>query len=66
MNRKKLNKFPCQDLFMEHSRNRFVIFKLHCFWDSSLQAYSSVIYIRVITNLDVKVNLICSKTKLYQ
>ena len=37
--------------------------ELHCFCDSSLQAYSSVIYIRVITNLDVKVNLICSKTK---
>ena len=31
--------------------------------DSLLQAYSSVIYIRVITNLGVKVNLICSKTK---
>ena len=37
--------------------------ELHCFCDSLLQAYSSVIYIRVITNLDVKVNLICSKTK---
>ena len=37
--------------------------ELHCFCDSSLQAYSSVIYIRVITNLDVKVNLISSKTK---
>ena len=36
--------------------------ELHCFCDSSLQAYSSI-YIRVITNLDVKVNLICSKTK---
>ena len=31
--------------------------------DSSLQAYSSVVYIRVTTNLDVKVNLICSKIK---
>ena len=37
--------------------------ELHCFCDSSLQAYSSVTYIRVITNLDVKVNLICRKTK---
>ena len=37
--------------------------ELHCFWDSSLQAYSSAIYIRVITNLDVKVNLIFRKTK---
>ena len=37
--------------------------ELHYFCDSSLQAYSSVIYICVITNLDVKVNLICSKTK---
>ena len=37
--------------------------EFHCFCDSSLQAYSVVIYIRVITNLDVKVNLICSKTK---
>ena len=40
--------------------------ELHCFCDSWLQAYSSVIYIRVITNLDVKGNLICSKTKLHQ
>ena len=31
--------------------------------NSLLQAYSSVIYIRVINNLGVKVNLICSKTK---
>ena len=45
--------------FKEHICN----IELHCFCDSSLQAYSSVIYIRVITNLDVKVNLICSKTK---
>ena len=30
--------------------------ELHCFCDSSLQAYSSVIYICVITNLGVKVN----------
>ena len=37
--------------------------ELHCFCDSSLQAYSSFIYIRVITNLDVKVNFICSKNK---
>ena len=37
--------------------------ELHCFCDSSLQAYSSDIYIRAVTNLDVKVNLICSKTK---
>ena len=37
--------------------------ELHCFCDSSLQAYSSDIYIRVVTNFDVKVNLICSKTK---
>ena len=37
--------------------------ELHCFFDSSLQAYSSVIYIRAITNLNVKVNLISSKTK---
>ena len=37
--------------------------ELHCFCDSSLQAYSGVTYIRVITNLDVKVNLICRKTK---
>ena len=29
--------------------------ELHCFCDCSLQAYSSVIYIPVITNLDVKV-----------
>ena len=46
--------------FKEHIYN----IELHCFCDSSLQAYSSVIYIRAITNLDVKVNLICSKTKL--
>ena len=37
--------------------------ELHCFCDSSLQAYSSFIYIRVITNLDVKVNFTCSKNK---
>ena len=37
--------------------------ELHCFCDSSLQAYSSVIYICVITNLGVKVNGICSKIK---
>ena len=37
--------------------------ELHCFCDSSLQAYSSVIYICVITNLGVKVNWICSKIK---
>ena len=37
--------------------------QLHCFCDSSLQAYSKVIYIRVVTNLDIKVNSICSKTK---
>ena len=38
--------------------------ELHCFCDSSLQAYSSI-YIRVINNLDVKVNLICSKTNFF-
>ena len=37
--------------------------ELHCFCDSLLQSYSKFIYIRVVTNLDVKVNLICIKTK---
>ena len=55
------------------SMSRFIyeIFKeqicnteLHCFCNSLLQAYSSVVYIRVITNLGVKNNLIYSKTKL--
>ena len=36
----------------------YIAFVIVCF-----KLYSSVIYIRVITNLDVKVNLICSKTK---
>ena len=47
---------------MGHSRKRFCNIELHCFCDSSLQAYSSIIYIRVIANLGVKVILICSKT----
>ena len=37
--------------------------ELHCFGDSSIQAYSSFIFVRVITNFDFKVSLICSKTK---
>ena len=37
--------------------------ELQCFCDSLLQVCSSVIYIRVITNLDVRFNLFCSKTK---
>ena len=37
--------------------------ELQWFCKSSLQAYSSVIYICAVTNLGVKVNLICSKTK---
>ena len=38
--------------------------KLHWFCGSSLQAYSSdIYYICATTNLGVKVNLICSKTK---
>ena len=36
--------------------------ELNSFCDSLLQVYSSAIYIRVITNLNVKVNLNCCKT----
>ena len=46
-------------VFKEQTRH----IELHCFCGISLQAYSSVIYICVITNLDVQVNLICSNTK---
>ena len=44
---------------MEHSRNKFVILNYIAF----VIVRFKFIYIRVITNLDVKVNLICSKTK---
>ena len=39
--------------------------ELHWFCDSSLQVYPSVAYIRATNNLDVKVNLICSKTNFF-
>ena len=60
---KNIKQISMARLFYGAFKEQICNIELHCFCDSSLQAYSSVIYIRVITNLDVKVNLICSKTK---
>ena len=40
--------------------------ELHCFCDSSLQAYSKVIYIRVVTNLILKLIQFVAKPKYHQ
>ena len=61
---KNIKQISMARLFYGAFKEQICNIELHCFCDSSLQAYSSVIYIRVITNLDVKGNLICSKTKL--